>query len=208
MAQTSAIGIYSDIIGSRKITDREELEVHTRSIRAFLERQDKLAFGIWKGLDEYMIIAPGWESAVRIILSIQEISHPYRQRFVMTPFPDPDYSKPVNEMDHPAFGFLSDEMTRLKKTSLVTRIVTQEQNLLLESVSVSLNAIFTLKNDFTARQMEVYCLYKSGLPQKEIAEKLNKSQQYVSQTLNTINFDILNPLEQQLLQILSHGTNQ
>ena len=64
-----------------------------------------------------------------------------------------------------------------------------------------------IKNSFTANQMEVYRMYKTGISQKEIAAQLNKSQQYVSDTLNRIKFENLNTLEDKL-NLIIHGINE
>jgi hypothetical protein len=207
--QGKGIGIYIDIIGSRRIQSRNDLEFHVNALKDFILKNEEFGiFDIWKGLDEFILISPDWEFAINSVIKVQEILHPYGQRFVLTPFETVDYTKSIHEMDNKSFVLLSDRMTRLKKTGLLVDITAYGDELLLESVSVILNAIFLLKNSFTLNQMNIYCLYKSGIAQKEIAAQLNKSQQHISDTLNRIKFDYLNTLEDRLNQIVIHGINK
>jgi hypothetical protein len=203
------IGIYIDIIGSRRIQSRNDIEFHVNALKEFISKNEEYGiFDIWKGLDEFIIISPDWEYAVKSVIKVQEILHPYGQRFVLTPFETVDYTKSIHEMDNKSFVLVSEGMTRLKKAGLLVEIITTADELLLESVSVILNAIFLLKNSFTLNQMEVYCLYKSGMAQKEIAARLNKSQQHISDTLGRIKFEFLRTLEDRLTQIVTDGINK
>ena len=204
----SGVVIYIDIIGSRKITSKTDMELHVSTMRDFMSKNSEYGiFDIWKGLDEYMIISPDWLFAIQTILKVQEILHPYRQRFVLTTIGNVDFSKPIHEMDDKAFVLLSDGMTKLKKTGLYVDIITPGKDLLLDSLNVILNALIIIKNSFTANQMDVYRMYKTGISQKEIAAQINKSQQYVSDTLNRIKFENLNMLEDKLNHII-HGINE
>jgi len=204
----SGVVIYIDIIGSRKITSKTDMELHVSTMRDFMSKNSEYGiFDIWKGLDEYMIISPDWLFAIQTILKVQEILHPYGQRFVLTTIGNVDFSKPIHEMDDKAFVLLSDGMTKLKKTGLYVDIITPGNDLLLDSLNVILNALIMIKNSFTANQMEVYRMYRTGISQKEIAGQINKSQQYVSDTLNRIKFENLNMLEDKLNHII-HGINE
>ena len=184
------------------------MELHVSNMIDFMSKNGEYGvFDIWKGLDEYMIISPGWELAIHTVLKVQEILHPYGQRFVLTTIGNVDFSKPIHEMDNKAFGLLSDGMTKLKKTGLYLDIITPGKDLLLDSINIILNALIMIKNSFTANQMEVYRMYKTGISQKEIAAQVNKSQQYVSDTLNRIKFENLNTLEDKL-NLIIHGINE
>ena len=204
----SGVVIYIDIIGSRKITSKTDMELHVSNMIDFMSKNGEYGvFDIWKGLDEYMIISPDWELAIHTVLKVQEILHPYGQRFVLTTIGNVDLSKPIHEMDDKAFVLLSDGMTKLKKTGLYLDIITPGKDLLLDSINIILNALIMIKNSFTANQMEVYRMYKTGISQKEIAAQVNKSQQYVSDTLNRIKFENLNTLEDKL-NLIIHGINE
>jgi hypothetical protein len=205
----SGVVIYIDIIGSRKIKSKTDMELHVNNMRDFMSKNAEYGiFDVWKGLDEYMIISPDWAFATNAVLKVQEILHPYGQRFILTTFENVDFSKPIHEMDNKAFVLLSDGMIKLKKTGLYVDIITNGSDSLLDSLNVSLNALLMIKNSFTANQMEIYSLYKTGVSQKEIAGQLKKSQQYVSDTLNRIKFENLNTLEDKLNQIIIHGINE
>lgn len=204
----SGVVIYIDIIGSRKITSKTDMKLHVNNMMDFMSKNGEYGvFDIWKGLDEYMIISPDWELAIHTVLKVQEILHPYGQRFVVTAIGNVDFSKPIHEMDDKAFALLSDGMTKLKKTGLYVDIITPGKDLLLDSVNVILNALIMIKNSFTANQMGIYRMYKTGISQKEIAAQLNKSQQYVSDSLNRIKFENLNTLEDKL-NLIIHGINE
>ena len=145
----SGVVIYIDIIGSRKITSKTDMELHVSTMRDFMSKNSEYGiFDIWKGLDEYMIISPDWLFAIQTILKVQEILHPYRQRFVLTTIGNVDFSKPIHEMDDKAFVLLSDGMTKLKKTGLYVDIITPGNDLLLDSLNVILNALIMIKNSF------------------------------------------------------------
>ena len=202
----NGIGIYIDIVDSRKIKQRTEVEFRVKNLQKYFKDNNELGiFEIWKGLDEYMILSPSWETANEAVIKIQEILHPYAQRFVITPFENVDYSKKIHTMDNPKFVILSDGMIKLKKTSLFVEIIASENEILSEAIAIILNAIILIKNAFTSKQMEVYRLYKIKLSQKEIASRLNKSQQYVSDTLNRINFDNVNAFEVKLNHVVING---
>ncbi len=204
----SGVVIYIDIIGSRKITSKTDMELQVSNMMDFMSKNGEYGvFDIWKGLDEYMIISPDWELAIHTVLKVQEILHPYGQRFVLTTIGNVDFSKPIHEMDNKVFVLLSDGMIKLKKTGLYLDIITPGKDLLLDSINIILNALIMIKNSFTANQMEVYRMYKTGISQKEIAAQLNKSQQNVSDTLNRIKFENLNTLEDKL-NLIIHGINE
>jgi len=203
------IGIYIDLIGSREIQSRNDMELRINALKDFVNNnEDYGIFDIWKGLDEFMIISPDWDFAVRSVIKVQEVLHPYECRFVLTPFNNIKYGTPIHEMDNPSFVLLSEGMTKLKKTGLNVEIITPGNEVLFQSVAIILNAIILLKNPFTINQMQVYCLYKTGISQKEIAGRLGKTQQYISDTLNRIKFENLSTLEDKLNQIVNHGINQ
>lgn len=206
---TSGVGIYIDVIDSRKIQSRNELELQVNKLKEFFRSNEEYGiFDIWKGLDEFMIISPDWEFAVKTVIKVQELLHPFEQRFVLTGFDHVEIDKSVHEMDNKEFASLADGMIRLKKNKLYVETITNEHSILLDSVSIILNALISLKNLFTRSQMDIYCQNKSGKPQKEIARQINKSQQYVSKTLNGIKAENLDLLEEKLYKVIAYGINK
>lgn len=204
----SGVGIYIDVIDSRKIERRDELEFHVNNLKAFFSRNEEYGiFAIWKGLDEFMIISPNWEFAAKTVIKVQELLHPFEQRFVLTGFEDVNTEKPVHEMDNKGFAVLSDGMTNLKKTNLFVEIVAEKDAVLLEAISIILNALISIKRAFTKNQMDIYCQGKAKKSQIEIAQHINKSQQYVSKTLNGIKSGNLDVLEDKLYKVIVHGIN-
>ena len=203
------VGIYIDVIDSRKIQSRDDLEFKINQLRNFFsENKEYGIFSIWKGLDEFMIIAPNWEFAAKAVIKVQELLHPYEQRFVLTGFEDVFTDRPVHEMDNKEFALLADGMIRLKKTKLYVEIISEEQAILLDSVSIILNALISMRSVFTRSQMEIYSQNKAGKSQVEIAREINKSQQYVSKTLNGINAENLGLMEEKLYRIIAYGIDQ
>ena len=152
-----------------------------------------------------MIIAPNWEFAAKAVIKVQELLHPYEQRFVLTGFEDVYTDRPVHEMDNKEFALLADGMIRLKKTKLYVEIISEEQAILLDSVSIILNALISMRSVFTRSQMEIYSQNKAGKSQVEIAREINKSQQYVSKTLNVIKSENLGLMEEKLYRIIAYG---
>lgn len=203
------VGIYIDVIDSRKIQSRDDLEFKINQLRNFFsENKEYGIFSIWKGLDEFMIIAPNWEFAAKAVIKVQELLHPYEQRFVLTGFEDVYTDRPVHEMDNKEFALLADGMIRLKKTKLYLEIILDDQAILLDSVSIILNALISMRSVFTRSQMEIYSQNKAGKSQVEIAREINKSQQYVSKTLNGINAENLGLMEEKLYRIIAYGIDQ
>jgi hypothetical protein len=155
-----------------------------------------------------MIISPNWEFAMKSVIKVQELLHPFEQRFVLTGFENVDMNKPVHEMDNKEFAMLADGMIKLKKTKLDVEIVTVGQSVLLDSVSIILNALVSLKRLFTRSQMGIYCQNKARKSQTEIAQQINKTQQYVSKTLNGIRAENLDVLEEKLYKIIVYGIDK
>jgi len=205
----SGVGIYIDVIDSRKIQSRSDLEFRINNLRNFFgENKEYGIFAIWKGLDEFMIISPNWEFAVKTVIKVQELLHPYEQRFVLTGFENVYSNRPVHEMDNKEFAALADGMIRLKKTKLYVEIISEGRSILLDSVSIILNAFISMRSVFTRSQMEIYNQNKAGKSQIEIAREINKSQQYVSKTLNGIKAENLEVLEEKLYRIIAYGIDQ
>lgn len=205
----SGVGIYIDVIDSRKIQSRNDLELQVNNLKEFFRSNEEYGiFDIWKGLDEFMIISPDWEFAVKTVIKVQELLHPFEQRFVLTGFDHVEIDKPVHEMDNKEFASLADGMISLKKNKLYVETITNEHSILLDSISIILNALISLKSLFTRSQMDIYRQNKSGKPQKEIARQINKSQQYVSKTLNGIKAENLDLLEEKLYKVIAYGINK
>lgn len=203
------VGIYIDVIDSRKIQSRDDLEFKINQLRNFFsENKEYGIFSIWKGLDEFMIIAPNWEFAAKAVIKVQELLHPYEQRFVLTGFEDVYTDRPVHEMDNKEFALLADGMIRLKKTKLFVEVISEGRAILLDSVSIILNALISMRSVFTRSQMEIYSQNKAGKSQVEIAREINKSQQYVSKTLNGIKSENLGLMEEKLYRIIAYGIDQ
>lgn len=203
------VGIYIDVIDSRKIQSRDDLEFKINQLRNFFsENKEYGIFSIWKGLDEFMIIAPNWEFAAKAVIKVQELLHPYEQRFVLTGFEDVYTDRPVYEMDNKEFALLADGMIRLKKTKLFVEVISEGRAILLDSVSIILNAFISMRSVFTRSQMEIYSQNKAGKSQVEIAREINKSQQYVSKTLNGIKSENLGLMEEKLYRIIAYGIDQ
>lgn len=205
----NGVGIYIDVIDSRKIQSRNDLESQVNDLKEFFRENEEYGiFDIWKGLDEFMIISPDWEFAVKAVLKVQELLHPFEQRFVLTGFDNVETDKPIHEMDNKEFVTLADGMISLKKNKLYVEIVAKEYSGLLDSVSIILNALITLKNLFTPSQMDIYRQNKAGKSQKELAGTIKKSQQYVSKTLNGIKAANLDVLEEKLYKVINYGIDK
>ena len=205
----NGVGIYIDVIDSRKIQSRNDLESQVNDLKEFFRENEEYGiFDIWKGLDEFMIISPDWEFAVKAVLKVQELLHPFEQRFVLTGFDNVETDKPIHEMDNKEFVTLADGMISLKKNKLYVEIVAKEYSGLLDSVSIILNALITLKNLFTQSQMDIYRQNKAGKSQKELAGTIKKSQQYVSKTLNGIKAANLDVLEEKLYKVINYGIDK
>lgn len=203
------VGIYTDVIDSRKIAIKDDLEFRINNLKDFFSRNVEYGiFTIWKGLDEFMIISPNWEFAAKAVLKVQELLHPFEQRFVLTGFEDVDTNKPVHEMNNKEFVMLSDGMIRLKKTKLYVGIVGEEQTVLLDSVSIILNALISMKSSLTRSQMDIYCQNRAGISQIETARQTHKSQQYVSKTLHVIKAENLVVFEEKLYKIIAYGIDK
>lgn len=203
------VGIYIDIIHSRKITERGELDRCLNGLKSFYNQFPEYGiFAVWKGLDEFMIMSPSWEQAIKSVIIVQEFLHPYEQRFVVAGFEQVDWNKSIHEMDHKEFGYLSDGMNELKKSKLYLSIHEEAQDELVNSVSIALNAILYIKNGYSVNQMEIYRQYKTQANQMEIAGRIGKSQQYVSKTLESIKAENINNWEKRLDKITAHGIDK
>lgn len=196
--QTMYIAIIGDIIDSKKICDRGEVQSKLNSILSdiniFYKDDISSKFMITLG-DEFQGLLHSGGNVIKIIEEIEYRMYPVKIRFgigighITT---DINYNLPLGA-DGPAYYYARESVENLKKLKgrtdefgLKIKSDNEELDLLFNTISMLLS---TLKNKWTDRQREVvHCSYYFAVGQVKIAKMFGVTQATIQRILKNANF--------------------
>jgi hypothetical protein len=199
--------LQGDIIGSRKIKDRDEFQSKLESvcncINTNFEQDIYGNFKIIKGIDEIEGVLKRISSIYKIITKIQKLVSPYKIRFIVVygNINTAVDSKNVEKMDGPAIHKATDKIMELKKSNFLFDIDT-ENSIVDPLLKGQINLLMFYKTRWTARENQIaenYAIYKK---QTLVAQKLSITQQAVSDSLRKIKWEEIHLMEEELNHVL------
>jgi len=201
------MAIIGDVVGSRKIGDRErfqsKLQTACDHVNSTFARDLYAKLKITKGIDEVSAVLTNIENLYKIINMISEAIHPNFMRFV-TIYGSLDIaldSKDAAKIDGVALHRATEIISNLKRTrDLVTVQIMDE--LIDQLLNSHMNLVFFLKRAWTKRQFDVVTLYKKLGNQEEVAQKLRIIQPTVSKILKAADYDEIFRAEQTINEVL------
>lgn len=195
--------LLGDVISSRALDRRD---VFSRKIQAICdsvnqEFSDRLfaEFKILKGLDEIGGVLHGPAPVYKIVNLIAEELHPVSMNFVFV-YNYVDTALEARDtamMDGPAFHKAAAEMSKLKKSHLTFYMACQD-DLIDSAITGEVNLLLMVKKHWSSKQHMIVEQYKKVKSQKEVADRLNISQQAVSQALRSVRWKEIDAIEQQI----------
>ncbi|MFP3975048.1 MAG: SatD family protein [Chloroflexota bacterium] len=199
--------LSGDVLSSRKIRDREEvqrkLEEACGEVNSTYSEGIYADFKILKGTDEIGGVLSTIANSYNIITTILERIHPDSMRFVLV-F---DYidaalgTGDVARMDGPVFHRASDIMNKLKKSDLLFDMFVGDR-MIDACISGQINLILLLKSNWSAKQYQTVKEYEEIGNQYKVARKLGITQQAVSKTLNSVMWKEIKSIEDKLNSVL------
>ncbi|WP_163384202.1 SatD family protein [Cyclobacterium jeungdonense] len=164
----------------------------------------KIPFTIYSG-DSFGGICDSIESAIDIVLAIQEYHKYHNSRLVLI---EDDVSfgletKKFLNLEGPALWKSNDLLDNLKKSTSFF-LADLQNDLKRITVNTILNLILSIRNDWSEIEWAVYRHEGLDIKQKDLAEKLGVSQQYISKISNKSKLRLVREAEKNLKQLL-HG---
>jgi hypothetical protein len=202
------IVVLGDLVGSRKIEDREKFEKQVKQvISSVVEKYEQewvapLAFE--KGIDEIGAVIKDRTALYNIISDVNNAIAPQKIRFVA-------YrgnidlgleEKEITAMDGEAFHTAASMMQQLKTSGMLLQCNTGDP-LFDKALENQVNALGILKDNWTERQREIFNLYKALNNQAEAAKRLNITQQAISNALQQVDAFKIIELEKNILSWLN-----
>lgn len=181
--KTTEFVLAGDVIKSRRKFDTKNWDLFHNSIdqlNAKFSDALKIPFAVYSG-DSFGGICKDFNSSVLIILKIQEYLRNFKSRIVLIE-DEVSYgleNQKFQFLEGPALWKIPSQLERVKRND--TFFLADLQN---EKSTIKLNTIVNLlliiKDDWNEIEWQLYQEYEHRLNQKELARKLNVSQQYIS----------------------------
>jgi hypothetical protein len=198
--------IVGDVIKSRKKFNRSEWSQFHESIdKINLEFASflKIPLTIYSG-DSFGGICDSMHSAIKIILSLQEYQKKYKSRIVLIEnhvYYGPD-KKDFLTLEGPALWNSKPALENLKKGPLFFLAELKNE---FETVTINtiLNLILSIRNDWSEMEWEVYRHREMKLKQKDLADKLKVTQQYISKIKKSSKMQLIGLAELNLMNIVN-----
>lgn len=201
------IVLIGDVIKSRKRFNPEEWDYFHQLIKKINDEfhsSIKIPITIYSG-DSFGGICNNVESAINIVLAIQE-NHKYHKSRVVLIEDEISFgleTKKFLNLEGPALWKSQGLLDNLKKSA--SFFLSDLQNELKTiTVNTILNLILSIRNDWSEIEWAVYKHQGLAVTQKDLAEKLGVSQQYISKILNASKIKLVREAQNNLTQIL-HG---
>lgn len=182
--------IIGDLVHSRKLSNRRYLprriRAATRKVSQDFKREIVAPLMLTKGIDELSGVLRRSDHSYRICSRLNDIMKPVEFRFVIVRGTlDVAISKrDAREMDGEAFHRAAALMRRAKRARQFYRFALGPQfDELNEWISEMANLVHVIKRTWTHRQEKLVDLYRDLGTQKEVAGRLNITQQAVSDAL-------------------------
>lgn len=209
--------IMGDVISSRKIPNRDVFNLRLFEACNKVNNQFKqdifAQFKILKGVDEIGAVLLTISNVYNIITEIQSLLYPQQIRFVVV-YDDIDVGTAskdilkmdIARMDGPAFHKASDLLWSLKKEKLIFNIFIPDK-IMENSISSIINLLNIIKRDWSENQIKVIDAYKIFENQKSVAQRLEISQQAVSNAIKRAKWKEIKQVEEKLEYILKAYKN-
>lgn len=205
---TERVVLIGDVIRSREIADRDAFEKRLRETlstvnRAFAEELDADA-SVLKGVDEIGGVLKRPDATYDVVKRILDGVFPQQIRFVIVhgAIDVNADSETVAEMDGDAFHRADRHMERIASEDLLYWAdVTGDDELL----SMLVNAVLTLRYQWTERQHEILRTYEQEGSQSGAAQSLGISQSAVSQTIQKTKYKRIVCVENTITSALKQG---
>lgn len=190
--------VLSDVVGSRRIEDRESFESQLTNAFDTLNRTHEASLAVplsrMKGIDEFGCVIENLSAIPEIISTLLNHTHPVGVRFgIASGEIDVGISEDtVAEMDGPAFHRANQILQAVETDGLYVGLDTDTAYDGL--ASAALNFLSLHRMALSKRQVETILAYESSGTQSEAADELGVSQQAVSNTLQMASYYQTNEL--------------
>ncbi|WP_162417608.1 SatD family protein [Cyclobacterium roseum] len=199
--------LIGDVIKSRKQFKPEEWNDFHQLIKKINEEfhsSIKIPITVYSG-DSFGGICDSVESAIEIVFAIQERHNYHQSRLVLI---EDEVSfgletKNFLNLEGPALWKSQGLLDNLKKSTSFF-LADLQNDLKTIAVNTILNLILSIRNDWSEIEWAVYRHLGLDIKQKDLAEKLGVSQQYVSKISNKSKLKLVREAEKNLIQLL-HG---
>lgn len=195
--------LLGDVISSRALDRRDVFSQKVQAICDSVNQEfgDRLfaEFKILKGLDEIGGVLYGPAPVYKIISLIAEELHPVSMNFTFV-YNYVDTALKTRDtamMDGPAFHIAAAEMSELKKSQLTFYMACQD-DLIDSAITGEVNLLLMIKKHWSSKQHRIVEQYKKVKSQKEVAARLNITQQAVSQALRSVRWKEIDAIEQEI----------
>lgn len=201
-----SIIIIGDVIKSSKRFHPDKWENFHQSVETInkiYQEELTIPFTVYSG-DSFGAVCTNISSAAEIILSMQEIQKYYKSRYVLI---EDEISYGVEKKSFltlvgPALWKSEEKLKSIKKNKMFF-VAGLQNKLLTITINTIMNLILTVKNDWNEQEWEVYRNYNQGVKQKDLAEKLGISQQYVSKIIRQTRLRLVKESEENLKLIIN-----
>ena len=203
--------VLGDVVQSRKIEDREAFQEQlAETCEQFTARKRDDIYGdfkILKGVDEFGGVLQSLENLYDVVVTFQDALHPHQVRMVvasgaidvgLTTFD-------VEKMDGEAFHRASQRLEALEDDPLVFDLLIDDEPL-GRTVADEINLLLDRRSEWTDRQREVIRIREEVDTQSAAAERLDVTQQAVSNVLSGANWQFVNKIEGRLRETLAART--
>ena len=205
------LSLIGDIVGSRKINFREELQAKLENALSKVNSDYKASieskFLITVG-DEFQGLLKPTVSVYKIICSIAEAIYPVQVRFglglgrITTPVKEEALG-----MDGPAFYAAREALKDAHKKKEHATVFKSELNVLdreiEEAINVMLGSLAVIKKLWPESFYKILPHLRKGKSQKEIASLIETTQPYISKLVNNAYWKEVELLEEQVERLLS-----
>jgi hypothetical protein len=198
--------IIGDVIKSSKRFHSDKWENFHQSVETINERFASdltIPFTVYSG-DSFGAVCTDISSAAEIILSMQEVQKYYKSRYVII---EDEISYGMDKKSFltlvgPALWKSEEKLNFIKKRKMLF-LADLDNNLLSLTVNTIMNLILLVKNDWNEQEWIVYRNYNEEVKQKDLAEKLGITQQYVSKIIKQTRLRLIKESEENLKHIIN-----
>lgn len=202
--------VIGDLVKSRKIPLRQEISEKLRTAISDISGQFDEEFYapliLTKGMDELSGVLKRLKMSYRICESLNDRITPYLFRFAVVKgtLDVGIHTRDARQMDGSAFHKASDLIQLSKEKNLYYYFdLSLQYSQFSEVVTELANLIHIVKSDWSSHQMDAVRLYEKFKKQKLVAEKLDITQQAVSEALKKAHWKELKRAEKTIEKILS-----
>lgn len=198
--------ITADIIESRKITDRKNVQTKIKSMLKKINKRYKRIISVKFSLtlgDEFQGLIKDLVNSYELIKVIEKEMYPLKIRFgvgygkVSTPF-----SQKIGEMDGECFVNSREalELSRKLNQNIAYKTGFEEKDLAINTILMLISAIKESWKDIHYRRV---WLYEELKTYQEVARKEKVSIQMISKMFKNIKYDKIKKAEENLIKLLT-----